>query len=424
MPASVANYGNSVMKDDYSVGLKNAVNNNNVVWAEVARNTEDIVGLQAVWSVHSGRSNSTGNRAELGTLPVADRQRYLRAVDDLAFVYHTIQVSGPAKHLTRNDEGAFIRAVESEVKGAERDLKRDMARQAFGQKVTVNGTLQSGVIATLSADPAATAVFTFGDEPTSVIRHFHVNMQVGFVNPADGVFRTGVYSVASIDPAAGTVTMNETAAAAITTGDMAVRATSATGASGNGQTVSDSNLDAEVNGLRFLIAGTTLNLDYAGIDASANAVWNSMELGSATTAISESILDEAVEKVEVEGDGSSPGLYLAEHAQRRKLASLLQSQKRYEGREMTLTSGWRGLNVARGTLVVDRFCPTDNVFALSMKDIELFVGLDFQWDDDDGEVFFKSTTQDAINARYKAYLNLEATSRNSHSIVTLAEPTF
>jgi hypothetical protein len=408
------------MKDDYSVGLKNGINNSNVIWADVARNTEDIVGLQAVWSVHSGRSNATGNRAELGTLPVADRQRYLRAVDDLEFMYHTIQVSGPAKHLTRNDEGAFIRAVEAEVKGAEKDMKLDAARQAFGQRLTVNGTLQSGVIGTLSADPGAGAVFTFANEPASIIRHFHVNMQIGFVNPADGVFRTGVYSVASIQVAARTVTMNETAAAGITTGDMAVRATSATGASGNGQTVSDSNLNVETNGLRFLI-GTA---NYAGITASTNAVWNALTLGSATTAISESILDEAVELVEVEGNGDSPELYVTEQAQRRKLASLLQTQKRYEGREMTLTSGWRGLNVARGSLVVDRYCPSNLVFALKMSEIELFVGLDFQWDDDDGEVFFKSQTQDAINARYKAYLNLEAVTRNAHTVVTLAEPTF
>lgn len=415
--ASITN----ALKDDYSPGLRNAVNNNNVIWGEVSRNTESIVGEQAVWSVHSGRSSSTQARPEGITLGSADRQRYLKPRDDLKFVYHTIKITGPAKHLTRNDTGAFVRAVESEVKGAERDLKRDMARQTFGRMATVNAALQSGTIATLDADPGAGDTFSFNNEPSSVLRHFFVGMKVGFVNPATGTFRTGVYEVESVDVANKDVVMTQTADAGIASGDMAVRVT---GATDNTASVgSQHNLDAEINGLRFLIDDTQ---DYAGIAAATNPVWQAITLGSATTAISETILDEGVEKVEIEGNGNSPGLYVAEHSQRRKLASLLQSQKRYEGRELTLTSGWRGLAVARGALVVDRFCPTDNVFVLDTDEIELFVGLDFQWDeDDDGGVFYKALDDsDAIQARYKWYGNLEATVRNAHAKITLAEPTF
>src|SRR5690349_8999343 len=147
MPQSLANM-TAALKDDYSPGLRNALNNSNVIWGEVSRNTESIVGQQAVWSIQSGRSNSTSARAELGVLAKADRQRYLRAQDNLEFLYHTIKVSGPSKALTRNDDGAFVRAVESEVKGAERDLKHDISRESFGQKVSVNSVLSTGVLGT------------------------------------------------------------------------------------------------------------------------------------------------------------------------------------------------------------------------------------------------------------------------------------
>lgn len=417
MAQSLANITNA-LKDDYSPGLRNALNNMNVIFGEVSRNTEDIVGEQAVWSIHSGRSNSSGGRAEGGTLPTADRQRYLKPSDTLSYQYHTIKVTGPAKHLTRNNTGSFVRAVESEVKGAERDLKRDMQRQTVGQKVTVNSALVSGAIAQVASVSSATVTFT---ETGAVIRHFFTGMQIGFHDDGTSAWRTGIYEVASIDAAAGTVTFTENLDAGVVADDYAFRVNGTTAAAGT-VSAGNSSFDAEINGLRFLV-GTQ---DYAGITAASNPVWNALAIGSSTTPISEVILDQAVEEVEISGNGSSPGLYLAEHSQRRKLASLLQSQKRYDGREMTLTSGWKGLDIARGTLVVDRFCPSDTVFCLDMSEIELFVGLDFQWDeDDDGGVFYKALDgSDAIEARYKWYGNLEATLRNAHSVVTLAVPTF
>src|SRR6266568_3528681 len=113
MPQSVTNF-DAALKDDYGPGLRESVNNSSPVWTEATRNDEDIVGRQAVWSVHTQRSTSTGARAELAALPSADRQRYSQAKESLAFLYHTIKVSGPAKQLTRNDTGSFLRALESE----------------------------------------------------------------------------------------------------------------------------------------------------------------------------------------------------------------------------------------------------------------------------------------------------------------------
>lgn len=416
MPQSLANM-TAALKDDYSPGLKNALNNSNVIWGEVSRNTRDIVGQQAVWSIASGRSNSTSARGEFGVLAQADRQRYIKAQDDLAYLYHTIKVSGPAKALTRNDTGSFVRAVESEVKGAERDMKNDVSRQTLGQAVTVNSILQTGVIATLSADPGTGTTWTFANEPTSIMRHFFNGMTFCVVDPATGAVRAGgPFTVSTVNVTAKTLVTLEAANGAEAVGDVLVRCSAASTA--------QNNLNQEINGLRFVV-GTQ---NYANINSGTNPVWNSLSLGSATTAISEAILDQGSEIVETDGNGSTGAdFYLTEHAQRRKLASLLQAQKNYDGRQMTLTSGWKGLNVARGTLVVDRYCPSNQVFVLDKSDLELFVGLDFQWDEDDdsGGVFFKALDgSDAIEARYKWYGNLEATNRNSHCRITLAEPTF
>lgn len=413
MPQSLTNFDNA-LKENYEPGYRNAVNNSNVVWAEAIKNTDDIIGDEAVWSIHSGRSNSTGARAELAALPTADRQRHLKARRGLKFEYHTIKVSGPAKHLTRGDEGAFARALEVEIKQGEKDMKNSMSRQVFGQALTVNGSLQTGVIATLSADPGVGTTLTFANEPESVMRHFFVGMLLAVINPATGATRTGssAVEVTAVDKSARTVTVAAASDASIASGDFVVQSSSD---GGNG-------LDDEIDGLRFLISTTGT---YAGIDPSTNPVWKSVAVGSSTTGVSEVLFDEAVEAVETDGDGSSPSLIVVEHSQRRKLASVLQAQKRYDGRQMTLTSGWEGLQLARGVLVADRYCPTTTGFALHKPELQKFIGLDFQWDEDDGKILYKALdNSDAVEARFKGYVQLAVTVRNSHSVITLAAPTF
>lgn len=407
MPQSVTNF-DAALKDDYGPGLRESINNSNPVWTEATRNDEDIVGRQAVWAVHTGRSTSTGARAELSSLPSADRQRYSQAKENLAFLYHTIKVSGPAKQLTRNDTGSFIRALESEIDGAEKDLKNDCARQAFGDAITVNSVVSTGILAKVSGGTTTTPTLLApnGNALTaSEMRYFFINESIDVINGTSGAVRaTG--TIASKNAATPSITFTG-AVAGTTTNDFLARSGS---------------FNAEMLGLRFLVNSTGV---LANIDPSSVPTWASVLVGSTSTAISEVLLDQATEGVETDGDGSTPSLYLVEHSQRRKLASLLQAQKRYDGREVTLSAGWIGLQVARGTLVADRFCPVQDGFAINPKELVRFVGLDFTWDEDDGKVLFKALDgSDAVEARFKSYQQLITTNRNSHARIQMSVPTF
>ena len=406
MPQSQTNF-DAALKDDYGPGLRESINNSNVVWTEATTNTEDINGRQAVWAVHTQRSTSTGARSELASLPSADRQRYSQAKESLAFMYHTIKVSGPSKQLTRNDSGAFVRALEAEITGAERDLKNDCARQAFGDVTTINAAAWTGVLAKIASvgGSIATLQAPSGAAITaSEMRYFFINESVDVINGTTAAVRSTT-TVSAINKAGGTVTLTTIGATAAN--DFLTRS----GA-----------LGAEMFGLRFLIASTGI---FANIDPTTVPTWAAIAVGSATTAISEVLIDQAQEGVETDGDGNMPELIIVEHAQRRKLASLLQAQKRYDGREVTLAAGWKGLQVARGTLVADRFCPANDGFAIYPKELTRFVGLDFTWDEDDGKVLFKALDgSDAVEARFKSYQNLCTTNRNSHARITMQTPTF
>lgn len=404
MPQSLTNF-DAALKDNYGPGLKEAVNNSNPILTEAERNEDDIVGRKAVWSIHTGRSTSTGSRGELGTLPSADRQRYVQAEDTLTYHYHTIKVSGQAKHLTRNDEGAFARALESEIKGAEKDIKSDRARQCFNDDVTLNSTVYKGSLLGASTNYSS-QVFTFANATAAEMRYVWVGMYVDVIDASSAAVNSASDPVVAVDRSAKTVTVTNGTSAA--TGDHLWRS---------------GNLGKEINGLRYLISAD--DDDYAGVNTGTTEAWLSLTEGSSTTPVSEVIFETAQESVETDGDGSTPNLWIVEHSQRRKLASVLQAQKRYDGRETTLKAGWKGLQIAQGTLVADRFCPTTKAFGITTKELVRFVGLDWTWDEDDGKVLYKALDgSDAVEARYKVYDNLEVTNRNCHVVVTLAEPTF
>ena len=414
MPQNLQTF-DAALKETYGPGLRNAVNDKaTVVWAEACKNTDDLIGEEAVWAVHSGRSNSTGARGESTNLPVANNQRHLKARKGLTFQYHTIKVSGPAKHLTRGDEGAFARALETEIKGAERDIKNDMARQAFGQTVSSTSPVAryTGVIGTVSSVTSTTLLFAGEDE--SIMRHFFLGESIQVFSSTTGTIRAGgPYEITGINKATRTVTVGTTLGGTVAATDWVAR-----GDAGS------NSLNSEIDGLRTLISPIG---SYAGLDPAntGNASWASLLIGSATTGVSEVIFDEAAEVVETDGDGNTPELFVSEFVQRRKLASLLQAQKRYDGREVTLTSGWKGLQLARGTLVADRYCPTTYAFGIHQPELTKFVGLDFQWDEDDGTVLYKSLDgQDSVEARYKAYVQLAVTNRNSHVQIRLSAPSF
>lgn len=413
MPQSLANY-DAALKNIYAPGLRNAINYSNPILTEVVKDTENVSGRKCIWGVHSGRSTSTGARAELASLPTADRQRFLAPEDTLAFLYHTIKVSGQAKHLTQNDAGAFARALDQEMTGAEKDIKTDLARQLNNQAITINSALINGALALVNGAPGGNVITIGAPELktttfNNITRRFFVGEVIDAVNPSTGAIRQAGMTITAITPATPSVTVD--AIGATTDGDALFRA-------GNFTATSTEN---EINGLEFVL-GTQ---NYASVTASSNPVWNGNTAGSSTEGISENLLEQAIEKVQTDGSGDTPTLAVAEQSQGRKLASVIQQQKRYAPPSVTLEAGWKGIDVAGLNLVFDRFVRSTRIYVVTPDQLAWFVGLDWTWDDDDGRVLYKALDgSDAVEARFKAYVNLEAYLRNAHTVVTVADPTF
>jgi hypothetical protein len=414
MAQSLANY-DAALKNVYGPGLRNALNNSNPVLTQVVRDTENVSGRKCIWSTHSGRSTSTGARKELKALPTADRQRFLAPEEDLTYQYHTIKVSGQAKHLTQNAAGAFGKALDREMKGAERDIKVDLARQMFNQKVTINSALAAGALARIDGAPGANVITLQEVGQSSSVRpdpatyrYFFVGMLIDAVDSSTGAITEAAMEITAIDPVNHTITVDDDGSAA-----------------NDNYIFRQGNYDAtdgeaEINGLPFLL-GTQ---NYATITAASNPVWNGLSVGSSTEGISENLLESGIEAVQVDGNGDSPGLGITSYKQGRKLASIVQQQKRYAPPSTKQTVGWTGVEVAGLDLLFDRFAPERKTFIIEREELAWFVGLDWDWDTDDGKILSKVPGFDAIEAQYKAYVQLNTYNRNSHCTVTHAEPVF
>jgi len=243
------------------------------------------------------------------------------------------------------------------------------------------------------------------------MRWFYVGQLIDSVTPATGAVSEAAMVVTAITPATPSITVDDDGSAA--DNDYLFQSGSIT--TGNPSTTN------EINGLPFVI-GTG---NYANITVSSNPAWAGLTIGSSSEGISETLLERAKTKVETDGDGSTPNLFLAEHSNVDKLASLLVAQKRFEGRITTRPAGWEGISLGGATIVKDRYLDTTKVYGVTTSDLGWFIGLDWQWDDDDGRILRKSVARiDSIEAQFKGYVNLEAYNRNSHVTVTVAAPSF
>jgi len=403
----------AALKDDYLPPLREAVNNVNVIFSEISRNEDDIVGRQAVWPVHVKRSTSTASVGELATLPDPDAQGYVQATDKLATIYHTIKVSGPARHLTKNDRGAFLRELEATMRGAEKDVKQDLARQSFSSVVTIGSNDYKGSLTASAATQGTTTTsLVFANADEAELRALFVGERISVINGSNGSVR-GNSTITAVNLSSKTVTISPGVNNTVP-GDYISR-------QGNWVAISSPvTFGYEMNGLGYLFS----NKPYAGINPTSEPLWQPVTTGSPTTTISEVVFVEAAEAVEIDGSGEAPSLWITSYLQRRKMAQILQAQKRFVNNEVTLRAGWKGLEITTGTLVVDRFCPSTVLYGINTRELVRFVGLDLTWDEDDGRVLLRTANQDAVEARMKAYHNLEATTRNAHVKTTLQVPTF
>ncbi len=393
-----------ILKEYYLPGIQDQVNNPNAFMAELPKNSRDIIqGKYAVFALRMAVSQGIGARAELGSLPAAQRTLHVQAQALLKFLYGTIRVSGPFLESSKTDQASFIRGVRAEAEGITESMKLDLNRMVWGDK-DFNGRVSvCGVTAASLTVQLGTAANMIYIEPSMIVDLLVDSTGATITN---GTGR----EVVSFDVAAKTVTL-DTAGGVVTTS--AIHGLYRAGNRGN-----------EITGLEAIVDDTLTN-DIYNVDTSAagNERWRgnvNSSFGAFTLKKFQLEVDNAHDK-----SGEWISHIFSQSTERNLYLDQLQTLRHAIAQQPAtkLNGGFTGLAYTGGgaeaNWIKDPYAPAGKVFGLCMgrlewrrlKDFDFIKGMQ-------GEIWlpdiYGTNGADAYKAVLHSYAELVARKRNCH----------
>jgi hypothetical protein len=408
-----------VLKVFYLGPIREQLNTATVLLSKLDREegTQDVYGKSFTVPLHVGRNNSAGvGVAENGTLPDAGAQGYHTATVPNKYVYGRLQVTGQIIKATKNSAGSFIKAIDSEVKGLTRDMKKAVNRQLHSDGTDALAYYLSGSGGTSG---------TVDDGTGNPFVHI----------PAGGI-GLDLYDVSSttsltvLGTANTTVTLGAKAATnyAITTSANigAGASTAGVGSAGQDAWVISGTLGKQMMGIAGIIANTnnaTPTLGSGGlhgISAATYSWWNAQVFDNSATkrALSLELLQDPLSEIHVQSDYSESDVkfLLSNVWLRDKYVALCQSMRRIVN-EMELDGGFSGVEFNGKPWVVDSQCKRNRVYYIVPETMKIFRNADFDWMDMDGAVLSRVANKDAYEAVLYHYGDLACVTRNANGLL-------
>jgi hypothetical protein len=391
MPQTLTNF-DAVLKNIYLGPVREQLNNATILLRKLKRDTENVSGRKWIFPLHYGRNFGGGSRPDNAALAEAGHQSYKEAEEVLKYHYGRIRVTGPTMKASRNNAGAFIRAVDSEIKGCARDKKKDLNRQFLG-----DGTAALTVCGSTSGSTTVNVVST---------KYIKPGMKVDIRNSTTGAAIANGDSVEVLTvPNSTTFTVGD---AVTTTNAHSVYFEDNAGASG-GALVS-----YETNGLRNIIAasGTLHN-----VDPSTYAWWVA-NVDSSTTTLDveegQAILDA------IDEDDGECNLILTSYKMRREFIKLGVADTRFisDGSTAKARIGMKDPTFNDIAIQVDPDIYNDYIYFLDTGELWIAQAGDWDWMDDDGAILHMVSGYDAYEAVLYWYSNLVTKKRSSHGVMT------
>ena len=383
---------NSIMKEDYLGPIREQLNNATVLLKRLKRNEEDVGGRIAYVPLHTGRNSGVGARADGGNLPTSGRQIYTNAQYLTAYNYGRIQVTGPTIAASRKDKYAFVKAVDSEIKGMVKDMKDDLNRQMFGDR--------SGIMATVTvANAPGATTFTVDNA---------MYLQTGMVIDAitGAAVNTAGVTITAVNRATNVVTVSAALAGGDTlVGDFVCR----TG-----------NFGLEMMGLGGIVSNAnTRDGQFVGAldrTVAANGFWmgNVLANGGVARNLSLDLMQQGFDASEIEGGEVS--LIITSYEQRRRYLALVKADGRFVN-NLKMDGGFDALDYNGKGLVVDRHMQPGRILFLDESTLELYRMSDFDWMDQDGSVLSRVAGVDAYEATLFKYATLGCSACNNNTVL-------
>lgn len=393
-----------ILKEVYLPALQELLNNATPLLAAMEKEIVPTEGGNFVISIHRTRNNASAiGRSEGSTLPTAGQQGYVRAIVPIRQLYSRINVSGKAIAATRSNKGAFLRALEAEMKYVMTDTKRGLNRQLNG-----DGT-------------GALAYWTTADNTSGT----DVDDNLG-----NGTTQLGVGSVTCdlIDTDHSTKNGDSIVVTrgAVSTASTAVTWTGTVSSSGDGDyLVLEDTLGNEMTGIQAVISAANPPLLSGGLHGLAVATyddWKAIVLGDDTAKVDLTfpLLQQLVSRIVSESgaDESDLKMFHCHPAMRDTYVKLCQDERVFYN-VMKLDGGWEAVTYNGKPIVADVQCRRNAIFAIAPSSLALMQMAPLDFMDKDGSVFYRISggDVDAYGATAFVYQELGCKARNQNGLL-------
>lgn len=385
-----------ILKEFYMGPLRENITKGLVLWNRLQKNREDVSGRRAVIPINYSRNVGIGSAAEGTTLPTAGNQKYLDAVYTLKYLYGRLQITGQTIRLTKNDAGAFARALDREISGLQRDFRNELNR-------ILNGPATNG----LAVNVLTTIVGTVTNATQTVVSTRFL-YEDELLSAGAAVTPVQILSINS------DTSITFTASYTGTAGDVLIKR----GAD-------------EATGIGTIIDSTGI---IGGIDPTSKFWWQSVKLANAGTprALTLALLQSLYTEIEKrQNDG--PDFLFAKHVQRDKYLALLVQNQRYVGSMNSADAGGgsvAGEGDGKTTLayndipfVVDKDATDGTIYAIEQENLIIFEAGDMDFMDMDGAILSRVVGVDAYEATWFYYFQQGTDNRRVEGkLIDLIDP--
>jgi hypothetical protein len=395
-------YIQDILKEYYAPAIVNQVYKKAPLWAQIQKSTKGVYGKRIVIPVQLAFTEAVGARVSNDySLPTAQRNTYDQAYIYMKRNYGRIKVDGFAIQSAKG-AGGWVDIVSAESKGVANAFAINLDRQTM---------CDGSAVLALCVGSASGQVITVdtpggivGDTP--VTKWFRKGMRLDIYTAA-GTKHADSVEIASIDESAGTITITGSGVvSSVTDNDVIYREDvfSATAAS-LGEMI---GLEAIISSSNAPGSGGISAADYEGIDRAANPEWQSY-IKTSGGVLTETLIQNTLDSIEVRTDGDTPNLALTTFALRNKLVSLMVADRQVVN-QLDLTAGWKAIKYVGGNVtlpfMVHPKCATGYIYLICTPAIKFYTLQDIVWDNSGGGVLKPVAGEDAYESWFKMYGNI------------------
>jgi hypothetical protein len=394
----------NVLKNRYLGPIREQLNQKTILLKRIERQDQMISGKNWTVPLHTSRNTSAGiGRADGGTLPTAGQQGYETAVIPNAYIYGRIEVTGPTIRAARDNAGAFVEAIKSEVNGLTKDIRRSVNRQLFGDGRDALGFW------TTADDTSGTNI---DDNQGNAFVHLPSSGTVtcDLIDAGDNSTKRGDSIVVTLGAKGATsyaVTWTGTVSSSADTDYLVLEDTLGYQMMGIEGIIDDANPALLAGGLH-------------GLDVASKTFWKAQVFENSGTkrALTLAMMQEPLSAIAQNSDFDEADVefMLGNYNIRDKYVSLLVADKRFVN-TMTLDGGFKGVEFNGIPFVVDPQCKRSTIYYVVPESMRIYRTSDFDWMEKDGSVLSRVANKDAYEAVMFHYGNLACHFRNANAVL-------